>query len=123
MLSPADRITSSRPSDPSGSDVPRLFFLVEFDDPIEEDVGERFADRLDAALAARNSEYSAKRKSGRYGTPVLRLVRSGEFDRYRRRMVEGGRSDGQFKILRLTDDPTFAGEFESERDHVGSAQP
>jgi hypothetical protein len=110
-------------ADPLGSDVPRLVFLVEFDDPIEEDVGSRFADRLDAALAARNSEYSAKRKSGRYGPPVLRVVRSGEFDRYRRRMVEGGRSDGQFKILRLTDDPAFAGEFESERDLMGAGQP
>ena len=76
-----------------------------------------------AALAGRNSEYSAKRKSGRYGPPVLRVVRSGEFDRYRRRMVEGGRSDGQFKILRLTGDPAFAGEFESERDLMGAGQP
>jgi hypothetical protein len=38
-------------------------------------------------------------------------------------MVEGGRSDGQFKILRLTDDPSFAGEFETERDHVGAGRP
>jgi hypothetical protein len=38
-------------------------------------------------------------------------------------MVEGGRSDGQFKILRLTDDPAFAGEFESERDLMGAGQP
>ena len=110
-------------ADPSDSNVPRLFFLVEFDDPIDETIGSRLADRLDSSLAAQNSEYEAKRKSGRYGSPVLRIVRPGEFDRYRRRMVEGGRSDGQFKILRLTDDPSFAAEFESERDHAGAGHP
>jgi hypothetical protein len=35
-------------------------------------------------------------------------------------MVEGGRADGQFKILRLTSDSSFAKEFEAERDFVGS---
>jgi GH3 auxin-responsive promoter len=61
-----------------------------------------------------------KRKSKRYGPPVVRVVRSGEFDRYRRRMVEGGhRADGQFKVLRLTSDTSFAAEFESERELVG----
>jgi hypothetical protein len=46
-------------------------------------------------------------------------VRSGEFDGYRRRMVEGGRADGQFKVLRLTSDTSFASEFKAERDIVG----
>jgi hypothetical protein len=36
-------------------------------------------------------------------------------------MVETGqRADGQFKVLRLTSDTTFAAEFEAERDLVGS---
>jgi len=40
--------------------------------------------------------------------------------KYRRRMVETGqRADGQFKILRLTSDTAFAGEFAAERDLVG----
>ena len=99
---------------------PRLVYLLEFDDRISEQDGSALVDRLDAALGHLNSEYQTKRKSARYGAPVIRVVRSGEFDKYRRRMVEGGRADGQFKILRLTSDSSFAKEFEAERDFVGS---
>jgi hypothetical protein len=72
-------------------------------------------------LGDHNDEYQTKRKSLRYGAPVIRVVRSGEYDRYRRRMVETGqRADGQFKILRLTSDTSFASEFAAEGDLVGS---
>ncbi len=48
---------------------------------------------------------------------IIRVVRGGEFDRYRRGMVETGqRADGQFKVLRLTSDTSFAAEFAAERD-------
>jgi hypothetical protein len=100
--------------------IPRLVFLIEFDDGIADHDGSGLVDRLDAALGDQNEEYQTKRKSLRYGTPVIRVVRSGEFDRYRRRMVETGqRADGQFKVLRLTSDSSFAGEFAAERDLVG----
>jgi GH3 auxin-responsive promoter len=99
--------------------LPRLIFLVEFDDAISAGDGSVLVDRLDEILGRRNSEYDSKRKSLRYGAPVIRVVRSGEFDKYRRRMVEGGRADGQFKVLRLTTDSSFAGEFQVERDLVG----
>jgi hypothetical protein len=100
--------------------TPRLVFLTEFDDPPAEHDGAALVDRLDAALGDHNDEYQTKRKSLRYGAPVIRVVRSGEFDRYRRRMVESGqRADGQFKVLRLTSDTSFAAEFAAERDLVG----
>ena len=100
---------------------PRLVFLIEFDDAIADHQGSALVDRVDAALGDENDEYQTKRKSLRYGAPVIRVVRSGEFDRYRRRMVETGqRADGQFKVLRLTSDTAFADEFEAERDLVGS---
>jgi hypothetical protein len=100
---------------------PRLVFLIEFDDGITDREGSALVDRLDAALGEENDEYQTKRKSLRYGAPVIRVVRTGEFDRYRRRMVETGqRADGQFKVLRLTSDTSFADEFEAERDLVGS---
>jgi hypothetical protein len=39
-------------------------------------------------------------------------------------MVEQGhRTDGQFKVLRLTSDASFAAEFEADRDLVGDAVP
>jgi hypothetical protein len=100
---------------------PRLIFLTEFDDPIADHDGSALVDRIDAALGEENDEYLTKRKSLRYGPPVIRVVRSGEFDRYRRRMVESGqRADGQFKVLRLTSDTSFAAEFTAERDLIGS---
>jgi GH3 auxin-responsive promoter len=103
-----------------GSTTPRLVFLIEFDDTINDEDGSALVDRLDAALGERNSEYITKRKSKRYGPPVLRVVRSGEFDQYRRRMVEGGHpADGQSKVLHLTGDTSFAAEFETEREPVG----
>ena len=100
--------------------TPRLIFLTEFDDPITDQEGSALVGRVDAALGGQNDEYLTKRKSLRYGAPVIRVVRSGEFDRYRRRMVETGqRADGQFKVLRLTSDTSFAAEFVAERDLVG----
>jgi GH3 auxin-responsive promoter len=103
---------------------PRLVFLTEFDDPVSDSDGSALVDRVDAALGDQNSEYQTKRKSLRYGAPVIRVVRPGEFDRYRRRMVEQGhRTDGQFKVLRLTSDASFAAEFEADRDLTGDASP
>ena len=101
--------------------TPRLVFLMEFDDPVADHDGSALVDRLDAALGDQNEEYQTKRKSLRYGPPIIRVVRSGEFDQYRRRMVETGqRADGQFKVLRLTSDTAFAAEFAAERDLAGS---
>src|SRR5215217_4651522 len=100
--------------------TPRLVFLTEFDDPVADHDGSALVDRLDAALGDQNDEYKTKRASLRYGAPIIRVVRPGEFDNYRRRMVETGqRADGQFKILRLTSDTSFAAEFAAERDLVG----
>jgi hypothetical protein len=104
--------------------IPRLVLLAEFDDPPTDQAGSVLVDRVDAALGEQNDEYRTKRKSLRYGAPVIRVVRAGEFDRYRRRMVETGqRGDGQFKVLRLTSDTSFAAEFTAERDLVGGAGP
>ena len=99
--------------------LPRLAYLIEFDDDITDHDGALLADRLDAALGHQNAEYHSKRASLRYGAPVVRVVHSGEMDRYRRRRVESGCPDGQFKVLRLTTDAAFAAEFASDRDLVG----
>jgi hypothetical protein len=101
--------------------TPRLVFLIEFDEPVTGADGSVLVDRVDAALGDHNSEYRSKRESLRYGAPIIRAVRTGEFDRYRRRKVESGdRADGQFKVLRLTSDTSFADEFAADRDLVGA---
>jgi len=99
-------------------DRPRYLFLVEFDTPPGECEGAELVKRLEQALCESNIEYAAKRDSMRIGPPVLRVVRSGEFDAYRKRMVEQGRADGQFKVLRLTSDASFTQEFSGVCDYA-----
>jgi len=100
---------------------PRYTFLVEFDDPPAEAEARALADRLEAQLRDANAEYPGKRDSGRIGPGVLRVVKPGEFQRYRQRMVEKGRIDAQFKVLRLTADASFAAEFEAHCDFEADA--
>jgi hypothetical protein len=97
---------------------PHYVFLVEFDQAPSDADGQMLADRLESELGLRNMEYQSKRDSHRLGAPVIRVVHQGEFEKYRKRMVEQGKLDGQFKILRLTTDAAFAREFTTERDFV-----
>jgi len=104
-------------------DLPQLTFLVEADALGDTD-GQAVIARLDRALGRHNVEYEAKRASGRYGPPVLRLVPNGQLDQYRHRMVDAGRADGQFKILRLTADAAFAAQFSAAREiHLEDCSP
>jgi hypothetical protein len=102
-------------------DMPRLVILAEAD-AVPDSAAVDLLDRLDVALSGANSEYQQKRRSGRYGPPSLRMLPPGELDRYRRRSVEAGRADGQFKILRLTADAAFGRQFASTR-QVDGQQP
>ena len=43
-----------------------------------------------------------------------------EYDQVRRMVETGQRADGQFKVLRLTSDTSFAAEFTAERDLIGT---
>ncbi|HEU4342240.1 MAG TPA: GH3 auxin-responsive promoter family protein [Candidatus Binatia bacterium] len=95
---------------------PCYVFLIEFDHPVYDPEAKAMLKSLEGALRSRNMEYASKRDSMRLDSPVLRIIKSGEFDRYRKRAVEKGKSDGQFKILRLTTDAGFAKEFEAERE-------
>jgi hypothetical protein len=90
---------------------PRYAFLTEFNKVPGASQLKEIVQALDDSLSGQNSEYASKRKSLRLEPPVLRVVRRGEFDKYRKRKVSDGRPDGQFKIVRLTDDKEFAKEF------------
>lgn len=61
-----------------------------------------FADALDAALAARNLEYAAKRASGRLGPPAVSALASGTGHRYRVHCVGRGQRDAQYKAVPLS---------------------
>jgi hypothetical protein len=61
---------------------------------------------FEAALAASNIEYAAKRGSGRLGPPALVVLERGEFERQRRQQaLERGGSDAQVKVPKLRRDP------------------
>lgn len=89
----------------------RYAFLTEFEKVPSKPALRTMVEKLESRLCAQNSEYAGKRKSLRLGPPVLRVIRRGEFQKYRQRMVRGGRPDAQFKILQVTDDQEFAKQF------------
>lgn len=64
----------------------------------------RLAADFDAALSACNIEYASKRRSGRLGPPVLRMLPNGSYAAWRCREVEAGRPDGQIKPPHLVAD-------------------
>jgi hypothetical protein len=97
-------------------DTPRYVFLAEFDKVPGNSQLREISKALDDSLSRQNSEYASKRKSLRLDPPAVRVVRRGEFDKYRKRKTSKGRSDGQFKILRLTDKKEFAEEFATIRE-------
>lgn len=92
--------------------TPRYVFLIEFEQAPQESQAKKTIQDIDEKLSRINIEYEAKRKSQRIKPPMLCVVEAGDFARYRKRSVEGGtKSDGQFKILRLTKDENFINEF------------
>jgi hypothetical protein len=95
---------------------PRYVFLTEFNKVPARAQLTQIVKALDESLCKQNAEYASKRKSLRLEPTALRIVRRGEFDKFRKRQVSNGRSDGQFKILRLTADQEFAKEFAVVRD-------
>lgn len=96
-------------------DKPRYTFLVEFDEPPADGQAMDWLREIDAQLQRLNIEYHGKRDSKRLHPAALKVIKPGEFARYRKRMVEGGKLDGQFKTLKLTKDERFAAEFEASR--------
>jgi len=98
------------------NDIPQYVFLTEFDKPLSQEDAQNFANRIEDELSHLNIEYASKRKSNRIDPLVLRVVKSGEFANYRRRMVQGGKNDSQFKVLKLTKDVSFEKEFQGQMD-------
>ncbi|MFC1549075.1 GH3 auxin-responsive promoter family protein [Candidatus Omnitrophota bacterium] len=92
-------------------------FLVEFTDNPPPDQKEEFIKFVDRELCRINCEYDSKRRSQRLCHPVLKIVKNGEFEKYRKKKVEEGTHDGQFKICELTCDIDFHEHFDIE-EHI-----
>lgn len=96
-------------------DTPRYTFLIEFDNPPGDDQAMRWLQDIEMHLQKLNIEYHGKRTSKRLLPAAMDIIKPGEFASYRKRMVQGGKLDGQFKTLKLTKDTQFAAEFDIER--------
>ena len=92
---------------------PRYVFLVEFDNvPPTADKKRKLLDAIEKGLRRENREYNDLRNEGVLDSPVLKVVKKGEFERYREKKVREGANDGQFKVPELTSDLDFQKNFE-----------
>jgi hypothetical protein len=66
---------------------------------------------IEEELRAENSEYDDTRKQMLLGHPELKVVSPGDFEAYRRKRVERGAHDTQFKLTELVQDPGFQKNF------------
>ncbi|MBI4971372.1 MAG: GH3 auxin-responsive promoter family protein, partial [Candidatus Omnitrophica bacterium] len=102
-------------------DTPRYTFLIEFERPMEAMLVKQLANLIENALCTLNVEYAAKRRSKRILPPLVKIIQPGEYDQYRKRMIEIRNSDGQFKILKLTSDESFQKNFQTQMEISAAA--
>jgi len=95
----------------------RYSFLVEFSDepPPSDEKKRAFLATVEEELISLNREYLFTRKAQILKTPVLKVVRRGDFEKYRARRIREGAHDGQFKVAELTADPDFEKNFTVEQ--------
>lgn len=98
------------------TDTPRYVFLVEFGENGHTVNKKEFLQSLEEELRKENSEYKYTRDSQLLKEPVLKVVRKGEFEKYRARRVKEGANDSQFKVPELTSDPDFYKNFAIEEE-------
>lgn len=87
--------------------VPRYAFLVEFMNDLSREGKVALLKHIESELIKLNVEYDVKRRSQRLGSPVLKVVPQGAFEKYRSKRVCQGCHDGQIKIPKLTTDERF----------------
>jgi len=95
---------------------PRYIFLVEFDGNVAPQNKREFLRSVEEELKKENAEYKYARDAQLLSTPILKVVKRGEFERYRARRVTEGANDSQLKVPELTIDPNFQQNFTIEEE-------
>jgi hypothetical protein len=95
---------------------PRYIFLAEFAPSAAHADRKAFLKAVEQELCRENSEYKYTRDSQLLKPPVLKVVKRGEFERYRARRVKAGANDSQFKVPELSADPEFYKNFAVEEE-------
>jgi hypothetical protein len=67
---------------------------------------------IDLFLKRTNIEYEAKRKSGRVKSPIVTTLRPGTYELFKRKMIDSGQIEGQFKIVALQYESALTFNFE-----------
>ena len=96
---------------------PRYSFLVEFSGTLPSSDGKKkFLYIMEEELRKHNREYDFTRNAKLLGSPILKVVRKGEFEKYRVKRISEGAHDGQFKTPELTRDTNFGNNFAVEEE-------
>jgi len=93
---------------------PHYAFLAEFEENPSFKKKKKFLRTMDEELKHASEEYEFNRNSQELGKPVMKVVASGGFEEYKKRKLQKGTHDAQFKIPELTPDLNFAKEFRFE---------
>jgi len=91
---------------------PRYIFLVEFNDDLPSDKKKELLKLVERELCERNLEYEDTRERKELNSPVLKVVRKGEFEKYRSKRVAQGAHETQFKVPELARDLDFQKNFD-----------
>ena len=96
--------------------IPRYIFLIEFTKSPPPQKKKELLRTIEQELCNINIEYQNKRKSQRLDHPILKVVCSGDFKKYREKRVKEGVHDGQFKVPQLTPNLDFQKHFRIEEE-------
>jgi len=95
---------------------PRYVFLIEFDGSVSQGGKRALLKSIEEELGKENAEYKYVREAQLLNSPILKVVKKGEFERYRARRVMEGANDSQFKVPELTSDTDFQKNFVIEEE-------
>ena len=90
----------------------RYIFLVEFGGDYTSGQKKALLLAIEKNLRVENREYNDLRNEGVLDDPTMKVVKDGEFERYRQAKIAQGAHDGQFKAPELTGDLDFQKNFE-----------
>lgn len=96
--------------DESG-ELPRYTLMIEPLDAMNDEMAEKFLKSFEKNLRKVNMEYETKRVSMRLDSPILAILKGGEYERYRASLIAKGASDATTKPPVLKKDPTFINNF------------
>jgi hypothetical protein len=97
-------------------DPPRYIFLMEFNGPCAADKRKELLKSIEEELCRQNSEYKDLREQQLLRFPILKVVKKGQFENYRKTRIRQGSHDGQFKVPELVRDADFQKHFEIEEE-------